>query len=357
MAATGSSSSSTPATAGSAELVRSLSTAVIELDERLAVCFMNPSAETLLGLSQRQAYGQLLVELLDPSAELVGLCRRVLATGVTVGLREYQTAVALRELVLDCRAAPLQSSGGVLLELTDAAFERKIRQESGLLAQQRLSRRIVRQLAHEVKNPLGGMRGAAQLLERQLPGEELKQYTRVIIAEADRLAALVDSILMAGGEARPSRVNVHEITEQVARLLEVEKPHDVTLVRDYDPSLPEFAVDKNQLIQALLNIARNAMQALGEEGTLVLRTRAQPNATIGGDFYRLVLVIEVQDDGPGIPDELRETVFYPLVTGRTSGTGLGLTIAQDLVSRNNGLVEFDSKPGCTIFQLRLPAER
>jgi two-component system nitrogen regulation sensor histidine kinase GlnL len=332
-----------------------LSTAVIELDADIRVTTMNPSAETLLGVSERQACGHELSDLIRPSEELVRLCSRVLETGLTFGLRDFFTVASLKDLVLDCRAGPLDSQAGVVLELSDATHDRKVRQESGLLAQQKLSRRIMRQLAHEVKNPLGGMRGAAQLLERHLKDDELKQYTRVIIAEADRLAALVDSILSAGGEAQPTRSNIHEITEQVAQLLEAEKPSGVEIIRDYDPSLPAFEIDKNQLIQALLNIARNALQALGDGGRLILRTRAQPNSTIGGAYYRLVYVIEVEDNGPGIPEELKDTIFYPLVTGRDSGTGLGLTIAQDLVSRNRGLVEFRSARGCTVFQLRLPA--
>ena len=262
-------------------LIQSLSTAVIELDAGLAVRFMNRSAEVLLGHSRRQAQGQGLSEILHPADELVGLCKRVMDSGLSYALRAYETKTAHGELLLDCRAGPLEEPGGVLLELSDAALDRKIRQESGLLAQQKSSRRIVRQLAHEVKNPLGGMRGAAQLLARQLTDSQQRQYTDVIIAEVDRLAALVDSILTAGGMPNPEHINVHEITEHVAQLLTSEKPPGVTLERDYDPSLPEFEVDKNQMIQALLNIARNAMQALGDQGTITLRTRAQSNATIG----------------------------------------------------------------------------
>lgn len=316
---------------------------------------MNPSAESLLGQSERQASGQHLGEIMHPADELVDLCERVLKTGLSYGLREYLTRGARQALVLNCVAGPLDEPAGVLLEMTDATLDRKVRQESALLEQQKLSRRIVRQLAHEVKNPLGGMRGAAQLLARQLGDADQKRYTEVIISEADRLAALVDGILSAGGKPAPTRVNVHEITEYVAELLRAEKASGIEIIRDYDPSLPDLEIDKNQMIQALLNIARNAMQALGEEGRLTLRTRAQSNATIGGDYHRLVLLIEVEDDGPGIPEELEATVFYPLVSGRNGGTGVGLTIAQDLVSRNGGLIEFSSQPGQTVFQIRLPA--
>lgn len=224
-----------------------------------------------------------------------------------------------------------------------------------MAAQQEVSRRMIRQLAHEIKNPLGGLRGAAQLLERKLPEPQLKEYTGIIIGEADRLAGLVDGLLRPGGRApAPRSVNIHEITEHVARLLENERPSGVTLQRDYDPSLPPLWVDSNQLIQALLNVAKNALAAVEDNGGIVLRTRALTNYTLNGNRYRLVISVEVEDNGPGIPAELQPTIFYPLVTGRTAGTGLGLTIAQDLVAQNGGLVEFESRPGQTIFKLRLP---
>jgi two-component system nitrogen regulation sensor histidine kinase GlnL len=324
------------------------------LDEALIVTYLNNAAETLLGVSARRVVGRGLRELVQPATELTALCHRALATGLTFGLRELSAHVGDHELMLDCRVAPLEGERFLLLELLDAERDRKVRREAALVAQQQLSRRIIRQLAHEVKNPLGGLRGAAQLLERQLPDAELKAYTRVIIEEADRLAALVDGILRAGGAPRPEEVNLHRITEHVAQLIEAEKPAGVELVRDYDPSLPSITVDRHQMIQAFLNLARNALQAVGERGRLIVRTRALSNFTLGGEQHRLVLSAEIEDDGPGIPEDLKETIFYPLVTGRTMGTGLGLTIAQDLVGRNGGLIEFVSQPGRTTFQLRLP---
>ena len=324
------------------------------LDEDLAIAYLNTAAESLLGVSARRVVGRPIGEVVHPSMELVALCKRALATGLTFGLRELIVRAGDRELVLDCHAAPLERERFLLLELLDTERDRTMRREAALIAQQQLSRRIVRQLAHEVKNPLGGLRGAAQLLERQLPEPELKAYTRVIIEEADRLASLVDGILRAGGAPRVEEVNIHRITEHVAQLIEAEKPAGVEVVRDYDPSLPPINVDRNQMIQAFLNLARNALQAIGDSGRLIFRTRALPNFVLGGEQHRLVLSAEIEDNGPGIPDELKDTIFYPLVTGRTTGTGLGLTIAQDLVSRNGGLIEFTSQPGRTVFQLRLP---
>lgn len=315
---------------------------------------MNPAAEALFGLSERQVLGRCIADIFRPADELVHLCRRALATGLTFGLREFAARIGERDLKLDCRAGPLDDDTGLLLELVDAERDRSVRREAALIAQQQLSRRIVKQLAHEVKNPLGGMRGAAQLLERQLQSPELKAYTKVIIEEADRLAALVDSTVQAGGEPKPEQVNLHEITEHVANLIGAEKGEAIELIRDYDPSLPPLYVDRSQMIQAFLNLARNALQAVGTHGTLIFRTRALMHVIIRGEPHRLVLSAEVQDNGPGIPPELQETVFYPLVSGRSMGTGLGLTIAQDLVSRNGGLIEFTSEPGKTVFQMRLP---
>jgi len=326
----------------------------VVVDDQLLVTYVNNAAESLFRISARRVVGRPIADFMNPSAELTALCQRALATGLTFGLREFSTRVGEHDLVLDCRAAPHDSDGYVVLELLDTERDRKVRRDAALVSQQQLSRRIIRQLAHEVKNPLGGLRGAAQLLERQLPDPEQKAYTRVIIEEADRLAALVDGILRAGGAPRPEEVNLHRITEHVAQLVEAEKPPGVELLRDYDPSLPVVFVDRNQMIQAFLNVARNALQAIGERGRIILRTRALTNYTLGGERHRLVLSAEVEDNGPGIPSELKDTIFYPLVTGRTTGTGLGLTIAQDLVSRNGGLIEFESQPGRTIFQLRLP---
>jgi len=335
-------------------LLQGLTTALVVLDETLVVTYLNSAAETLFSVSYRRIVGRPLSELLHPAAELVALCQRALSSGLTFGVRELAARVADRQVVLDCRAAPLDGERALLLEILDTERDRKVRREAALVSQHQLSRRIIRQLAHEVKNPLGGLRGAAQLLERQLREPEQKAYTRVIIEEADRLAALVDGILRAGGAPRPEEVNLHRITEHVAQLIEAEKPPGIELIRDYDPSLPPVTVDRNQMIQAFLNIARNAMQALGERGRLTFRTRALTNVALAGERHRLVLSAEVEDNGPGIPEELKDTIFYPLVHGRPTGTGLGLTIAQDLVSRNGGLIEFESQPGRTVFQLRLP---
>jgi two-component system, NtrC family, nitrogen regulation sensor histidine kinase GlnL len=258
---------------------------------------------------------------------------------------------------LDVTITPLEgqvTGTHLLLELADTTQRQRITRENDLLARLDSSRLMIRQLAHEIKNPLGGLRGAAQLLERELREAELREYTQVIIGEADRLAALVDS--MAGPSRAPQKtlINVHEICEHVYHLLRAEARSAVSVERDYDPSLPNAMLDRHQLIQALLNVARNALQALGDAGRIVLRTRASSNVSIGTARHRLVASVQVEDNGPGVPEGLRTSIFYPLVTGRPNGTGLGLAVAQELVTRNGGLVEFESQPGRTIFTLLLP---
>jgi two-component system nitrogen regulation sensor histidine kinase GlnL len=228
--------------------------------------------------------------------------------------------------------------------------------DSALLVQQGGSRVMARQLAHEIKNPLGGLRGAAQLLERELPSAELKEYTRVIIGEADRLCALVDSLLGPARAVVRAPVNVHELIDHVFRLARAEAPSGVAIERDYDPSLPAIRLDRDLIVQAMLNLARNAVQAVGERGQLMLRSRALMNATIGTERHRIVASLQFEDDGPGVPPELGETIFYPLVTARAGGTGLGLAVAQDIATRHGGIIEFDSRPGRTVFSLLLPME-
>jgi two-component system nitrogen regulation sensor histidine kinase GlnL len=213
---------------------------------------------------------------------------------------------------------------------------------------------MIRQLAHEIKNPLGGIRGAAQLLERQLDDAELREYTDVVIGETDRLAGLVDTLLGPGGPSNKQPVNVHELLEYVVRIIEAEDQRQLTFKRDYDPGLPEIKLDQDQMVQAFLNLMRNAAAALEGHGTIRLRSRAVTNFTIGDTRHRVIATIEIEDDGPGIPYDLQDSVFYPLVTSRPDGTGLGLPAAQELISRHGGLIEFDSRPGRTVFYVRIP---
>ena len=342
-----------------AELLDALSTGIVMLDAQLCAMYANVAAQDLLAFSLNQARGRPFSDFLHDANGLPAILRRALATGECITDRELvvRPAAAPRETrTLDVTITPLAGLTGrhLLLELADTTQRQRISRETDLLARLDGSRLMVRQLAHEIKNPLGGLRGAAQLLERELPAPALKEYTRVIIGEADRLAALVDSISGPNRAPAKSELNIHEICEHVYHLLRAEAAPTISIERDYDPSLPNAMLDRHQLIQALLNVARNALQAQGDLGTLVLRTRARSHVSIGAVLHRLVASIEVEDHGPGVPPQLRSSIFYPLVTGRANGTGLGLAVAQELATRNGGIIEFESETGRTVFTLLLP---
>ncbi|MCH8135165.1 MAG: PAS domain-containing protein [Proteobacteria bacterium] len=342
------------------QILESLSTGLILLDQSLLVVGLNPAAENILGISDTRARGDSLLRLIGDEPELQDILSRALASG-----DEYANEIQLaaneshaRQRTVDCRVSALDlPPAALLVEMTDVTRRTLINRENALLIQHGAGRRMVRQLAHEIKNPLGGIRGAAQLLERQLASDDLKEYTQVIISETDRLAALVDTLLGPGGPPNKQAVNIHELLEYVIRIIEAESIFSITLSRDYDPGLPQIDLDRDQVIQALLNLVRNAVAALDGQGALTLRTRAVSNFTIGNTRHRVIASIEIEDDGPGIPPELQDSVFYPLVTSRVEGTGLGLPTAQELISRHGGLIEFESKPGRTVFFVRLPLKQ
>jgi two-component system, NtrC family, nitrogen regulation sensor histidine kinase GlnL len=342
------------------DLLDALSTGIVMLDAQLCAIYANVAAQDLLAFSLNQARGRPFADFLQDAGGLTSILRRALQTGEGIADRELvvRPVGAPREArILDVTITSLagQITGThLLLELADTTQRQRISRENDLLARLDGSRLMIRQLAHEIRNPLGGLRGAAQLLERELQEAGLKEYTRVIIGEADRLTALVDS--MAGPNRAPQKVllNIHEICEHVYHLVRAEARTAIVIERDYDPSLPNATLDRNQAIQALLNVGRNALQAIADSGRIVLRTRALSNVSIGSARHRLVASVEVEDDGPGVPPELRSSIFYPLVTGRSNGSGLGLAVAQELITRNGGLIEFESEPGRTIFTLLLP---
>jgi two-component system, NtrC family, nitrogen regulation sensor histidine kinase GlnL len=346
-----------------ARLVDTLTTSVLLVDVQHNVLHLNVAAESLLGTSRNQAQGRPLSELLRGGDVLTAIMDRVLETQRPYSRRELPLRAAgdENERVADCTVSfvdEVSTSGALLLEINDATQHQRITRENALLAQVGGNRMMIRQLAHEIKNPLGGLRGAAQLLERQLADASMREYTSVIINEADRLKTLVDTLLGPGHAPRKQSLNVHELVQHVWQLLTLEAPSEVSIERDYDPSLPPLRLDRDQVIQAMLNLARNALQALTQtsvaDARLILRTRALTNVYIGTRRYRLVASVQFEDNGAGVPDHLRESLFYPLVTGRSDGTGLGLAVAQDLTSRHGGLIEFESRPGRTVFTILLP---
>lgn len=323
---------------------------------------MNAAGENLLGLSRRRAEGQAFLQVVDNDKHFADILEQSLASGVTY---VYEATLAPNEAqsttrTVECRISPLVTAAAtkpsLIVEMIDVTRRVRINRENALLIQHGAGRQMIRQLAHEIKNPLGGLRGAAQLLGRQLSSDELREYTEVIISEADRLAALVDTLLGPGGPPDKRPVNVHELLEYVMRLLEPELGEKLHVTRLYDPGLPLMNLDRDQVVQALINLVRNAMAALEGSGNLLLRTRAEMNFTIGDTRHPVIASIEIEDDGPGIPPDLQDSVFYPLVTSRPDGTGLGLPAAQELIGRHHGLIEFDSRPGRTVFYVRIPIE-
>ncbi len=346
------------------ELFDSLSTGIIVLDAQLCPIYANVSAQDFMAISLRQARGRPFSELFYDPRQLLDVLRRSLTNLETcthheLVLKAVGSAAHREPSLIDLICTPLEgqvTGTYLLLELTDATQRQRISRDTEILADMDASRLMVRQLAHEVKNPLGGLRGAAQLLEKELANPALREYTAVIIAEADRLVALVDSMAGGSGPSRKDRLNIHELCEHVVKLIRAEAPPGVQLDRDYDPSLPDGNIDRNQIVQALLNVARNAMQAVGTHGKILVRTRVRSGVHIGKVRHRLVAAIEIEDNGPGVPPDLVKTLFLPLVTGRSNGSGLGLAVAQDLATRHGGIIEFTSQPGRTVFSLLLPLE-
>ncbi len=346
------------------ELFDSLSTGIVVLDAQLCPIYANVSAQDFMAVSLRQARGRPFSELFYDPRQLLEVLRRSLdnletCTQHELLLKAVGSSANREPSLVDLIVTPLegQATGTyLLLELTDATQRQRISRENEILADMDASRLMVKQLAHEVKNPLGGLRGAAQLLDKELNNPSLREYTAVIIAEADRLVALVDS--MVGGNRPPHKtlLNIHELCEHVVKLINAEAPPGVQVERDYDPSLPDGCFDRNQIVQALLNVVRNAMQAVGAQGKVLVRTRVRSNVHIGRLRHRLAAVVEVEDNGPGVPPDLIKTLFLPLVTGRSNGSGLGLAVAQDLATRHGGIIEFTSQPGRTVFSLLLPLE-
>ena len=350
-----------PEDSGLAEsLLDSLTTAVLCLDAGLHLLSMNTAAEQMLGCGERRAIGQRLTQLLTVPDYLFDRLRGAIPNDQPYTGRQVPVEPHGRETILvDCAISLLTLEDGsprLVLEL--AAIDRPLRiaRDEAMHAQQEHARSLLRGLAHEIKNPLGGLRGAAQLLARQLPDKELEDYTSIIIREADRLQGLIDRMLGPVGRPRRDRVNLHEVLEHVRAIATVGAPSKVELHVDYDPSIPECLTDRDRLVQVLLNVVGNALQAVGESGVIVFRSRVKGNVTIGGCRHRLVAALEIHDDGPGVPAHLVDQIFYPMVTGTDAGTGLGLSIAQSTMNQLGGLIECRSEPGNTVFTVLTPLE-
>lgn len=341
------------------QILDNLITAVILFDQHLKISYLNPAAEVMFATSARNVLGQSASRLLQcPDKRLNQHLGSAAATDLPFTERGIELLLPDgRVITVDCTLIPYQpeeGESGVLVEVQQMDYQLRVNREEQLISQQAATSDLIRGLAHEIKNPLGGLRGAAQLLEADLADESLKEYTQVIISEADRLQGLVDRML--GPKQLPVRadLNIHHVLERVCSIINVETGNNELIKRDYDPSIPDIRGDADQLLQAVLNIMQNAIQAVGTRGKILLRTRIQRQFTLANRRYRHVLQIDIVDNGPGVPEDLAAKLFYPMVTGRPEGTGLGLSIAQTLISHHGGLIEYTSKPGNTIFTIYLP---
>jgi two-component system, NtrC family, nitrogen regulation sensor histidine kinase GlnL len=333
-----------------------LSTAVLLLDEDLHVTYANPAAETLFAQARTHLVGNAFDDALPGNEEFTGRIERALSSGVGFNDNDLLLEIDGYSAHLHCVATPSEAAGDVrlVLEFRELEQQLKIAREAKILEQQQANRELIRNLAHEIKNPLGGIRGAAQLLERELADPAQREFTQVIVKEADRLQSLMNRLLTPSRLPRVEPLNIHEVIERVRTLLLAEFPAGLKVARDYDTSLPDLEGDKEQLIQAILNVARNAAQAVEGAGEIRLGTRIARQVTIARQRHRHAIAVAIEDDGPGIPPGLSERIFYPLVSGREGGTGLGLSIAQHYVSQHRGLIEFESVPGRTRFTILLP---
>jgi len=339
--------------------LETLATAVIVLDHIRIVRYLNPAAENLFAVSRKNIVGHSLARVFEDASQVVAALDYASANNCSYTQHEMTLQViGSGKLETSCIVTPGEGllADNYLIEFNALNQQLKIAREERLLDQSELNRELIRSLAHEIKNPLGALRGAAQLLDRELDRVDLHEYTKVIIQEADRLQLLMDRLLTPHRLPRIVRFNVHEVLERVRNLLMAEHWEGLKIQRDYDTSLPLLTGDREQIIQAVLNIARNAAQAMHGKGEVRLRTRAVRRITIARKMHKLAMSVQIIDNGPGVPDDIRDRIFFPLVSGREDGTGLGLTLAQTFVSQHHGAIELDSEPGRTCFTLLLPID-
>ncbi|OEE75579.1 nitrogen regulation protein NR(II) [Vibrio genomosp. F6] len=345
-------------------IINNMVTATLMLDDGLIIRYANPAAEQLFSQSSKRIVDHPLSQLIQHASLDLALLTQPLQSGQSVTDSDVTFVVDGKPLMLEVTVSPLSCQAPhsnkkalmLLVEMRKIDQQRRLSQELNQHAQQQAAKLLVRGLAHEIKNPLGGLRGAAQLLEKMLPEPELTEYTQIIIEQADRLRVLVDRLLGPQKPGQKKSENLHLILEKVRQLVELDINSDVRIERDYDPSLPDILMDTDQVEQAMLNIVSNAAQILSNQpqGIITIRTRTVHQANIHGQRHKLAARIEIIDNGPGIPSELQDTLFYPMVSGREGGTGLGLSISQNLIDQHHGKIDVESWPGHTIFTIYLP---
>lgn len=340
-------------------LLNNLVSSVFVVDHDLNIKYLNPAGEQLLGYSATRILNTKLTDVIDYTTLDLSLLLTTLKTGQGFTDNEVTIVVDDRQLLVEISATltSFNEQSCILIEARQIDLQKKISQELYQHVQQQAAQELVRGLAHEIKNPLGGLRGAAQLLEKELETDELKEFTGIIIEQADRLRNLVDRLLGPQKPGKQTILNIHSVVEKVKQLVELDLPEGITITRDYDPSIPDFEMESDLLQQALLNIISNAVQVLKGSGNIQIITRTAHQINIQGQKYRLCAEIKIVDDGPGIPPHIKDTLFYPMITAREGGTGLGLSIAQNLIKQHKGKIECHSWPGHTEFDIYLPLRK
>ncbi len=341
------------------KIIDNMHSAVMVIGEGLRIACLNPAAETLFYISNTRAIKKKLPDLIIDEHEFFDRLERSLLSSHPYTAYESQLRLHNHQLIdVDYSVSPLayQTQGKyLLLEFFRSKPYQKHFNEESIISQYEASKSLLRGLAHEIKNPLGGIRGAAQLLERELDNNNDKQFTQIIINEADRLKNLLDRMVGPKDIPTKTNVNIHKVLEHVRQLVLAENDN-IIITADYDPSVPEIHADESMLVQVILNITRNAVTAVNKDGTINFKTRTQRNCKIGHQSYPLVARIDIKDNGCGVSEELQEKIFMPMITGHAEGTGLGLSIAQSLVQQHNGLIEYTSIPEKTIFTILLPIQ-
>ena len=343
-----------------ATIVEHQAAALVLINSEQRIEFMNVAAETMFNVSLNRSKNELFLSLLARGEHTI--LELIAESFQSVSAwSERELALSLsnnNEITVACSINPLLADGEhmALVELNSLDRQLKITKDSSLIQEHKAAHNMVRGLAHEIKNPLGGLRGAAQLLENELNDPELVEYTKIIIKEADRLHKLVDQMLGPNMVPNKQYHNIHEVLQHVLGLTSIETAQSITLRFDYDPSIPEIKFDRDLLVQAVLNITRNAIRALDGNGMVMFKTRVLRRHTIASKLHKLVACISIIDNGPGVPEDIKNDIFFPMVSGQSDGSGLGLAISQMLINRHNGLIEFDSEPGETEFRILLPID-
>ncbi len=341
-------------------ILDTLNSSILCLDSKRCITYINATGEALFESSAASLMGRQFDSLLsqaEPSSILTKL------TLDSIAFTEHEAVITLaggKAIIANYSIYPFEGqppNGELILEIRQLEHQAQFAQDAINQLQKQATQQLARGLAHEINNPLGGIRGAAQLLQRALDRPEWTEYTEIIISEVDRLQSLTSKMLVPGGKMQQKQVNILEVLEHIRKIIIAAEPERIILNRDYDPSIPEIRADRDMLIQAFLNIARNAVQAIDESGEITFRTRVGRQFTIGQITYPLVVQVDITDSGRGIPRDLGETIFLPMITDKANGSGLGLPIAQEIVSRHGGTIHLHSTDSGTTFSTILPMEK